>query len=164
MGIFGFGKKKQSSAPQPVQKPEPVPTNFPSNQEYIVVNGIWQVNPNYDPDAPKAKPATFDNGVYTEPVEKFLERNDDAKLFKLTGKAEEYALPQVGNRCKIEYDDEKEKYAVLCGDFVIGYLPSSAVSYAEKLGTDPNCMVSIISDIDYDMEKDRDIISVYVAG
>lgn len=162
MGLFGFGKKKQEPAPE-VKKPEPAPANYPRNQELICVNGIWQVNPNYDPDAPKAKSATVDNGVYTEPVEKFLARNDDAKLFKLTGKVEDYAMPQVGNRCKIEYDDEKEKYAVLCGGFGIGYLPSSAVSYAEKLGTDPDTMVSIIADIDYDVEKDRDIISIYIA-
>ena len=167
MGLFGFGKKKeqQPASPKVEPKPEPetVPADVTPDQQFYTVNGMWLVNPNYDPSARAAVEAKDNPGVYTEDVEKFLARNDDAKLVKLTGKPDDLASYEVGCRCHVEEDIEKEKYAVTCDGDVIGYLPSSAITYAEKHETDPECLDVIIAEVEYDYDKERDIISVYIA-
>lgn len=163
MGLFGFGKKKQDSVPvNPAPEPQPV-ISGPPHQKLIMVDGQWYNNPDYDPDAVAPESPKVVTSSYTEDVEKFLARTDDAKLVKLTGKPEDFAFYNVGSRCHVEEDFEKEKFAVTCDGAVIGYLPASAVTYAEKHETDPELLDVIIADIEYDIEKDRDIISVYIA-
>jgi hypothetical protein len=50
MGLFG--KKKQQPAPaQPEQKP--VEISGPPHMLFVMVDGQWYNNPNYDPNAPK---------------------------------------------------------------------------------------------------------------
>ena len=102
-------------------------------------------------------------GFYTNTLQKFLQKNPDAKLFKLIGKPEEFAFYSKGYRCEIEKDYETEKYNVICNKCNIGKLPASAVTYAEKHDIDPEDLDVIISSVDYDIEKDRDIISVYIS-
>ena len=168
MALFGFGKKKNQPAQQPVQKPveptPPPPVNVPNYQQFYMVNGLWQVNPNYDPTAKKPESKVKSSKAWSETVDNFLARNKDSKLFKLTGKPEDFADYEVGNRCKIEQDeDDDEKYNVICGDSFIGRLPSSAITYANKNDCPPEDLAVIIAEVDYDMEKDRDVISVYAS-
>ena len=102
-------------------------------------------------------------GFYTDTLQRFMKKNPDAKLFKLVGKPEEFAFYSKGNKCEIEKDYDSEKYQVICNECVIGKLPVSAVSYAEKHEIDPEDLDVIIGEVDYDIEKDRDIISVYIS-
>jgi len=164
MALFGLGKKKQSvQVSQSEPEHESLKIDYPKDQQLVMINGTWCANPNYDPSAISVSSHTTNSSVYSEDVNKFLDRNPDAKLFKLTGTPDDFAFYQVGNRCDIEFDDEKEKYAVLCGGDIIGYLPSSAVSWAKKRDLEPDFCVAIIAEVEYDMEKDRDVISVYIA-
>ena len=100
---------------------------------------------------------------YADLIGRYLQRNSGAKLIKLTGKPDEFACPTVGGECEVEYDYEKEKYYVSYNADMIGWLPASAIKYAEDHGLEPNEMDVIIADVDFDYEKDRDIISVYIS-
>lgn len=101
---------------------------------------------------------------YSDVIGKFLQRNRDAKLIKLTGKQDDLAFYEIGNRCEIEQDiDDPDKYNVTYDDAIIGRLPSAGVSYAEKHGCSPEDLTVIIAEIDYDIDKERDIISVYIS-
>lgn len=116
----------------------------------------------FSDDSPKME--SYSRKVWSESVENFLARNENAKLIRLTGKAEDFASYEVGNRCHIVPDeDDDERYVVLCGDDMIGRLPSSAITYAKKCECMPEDLSVIIAEIDYDIEKDRDIISVYIS-
>lgn len=101
---------------------------------------------------------------YSDVIGKFLQRNRDAKLIKLTGKQDDLAFYEIGNRCEIEQDiDDPDKYNVTYDDAIIGRLPAAGVSYAEKHGCSPEDLTVIIAEIDYDIDKERDIISVYIS-
>ena len=165
MALFGFGKKKEP-APAPKPEPKPVEISGPPDQYMILVNGQWYINPNYDRQAYKEvhKEIVTVTSFCAEDVDAFLARNSDAKLFKLTGKQDELAFYSVGSRCHVEQDDDNpDKYNVTCDQSIIGRLPAAAISYAEKLESLPEDLSVIIAKIDYDIEKDRDIISVYIA-
>lgn len=167
MALFGFGKKKH---PEPEQKKEQAPASSSANQ--------FSLSSKYSPEdlykmitspsagsSPKVTIRTGSSKIWSESIDAFLARNDDAKLVKLTGKPEDLADYQVCNRCNIEQDDEDyEKYNVLVGDFIIGRLPASAITYAEKHDVSPDSLVCIIAEVEYDIEKERDIISVYIAS
>ena len=100
---------------------------------------------------------------YSNLLEKFMKKNKEAKLVKLTGKPEEFASPEKGKKCEVEYDYEKEKYYVSLDSMMIGWLPAVALKYAESKGIEPTDLDVIIADIEYDFEKDRDIISAYIS-
>ena len=74
-------------------------------------------------------------------------------------------LENMANNDEIEaeYDDESEKYHVMCNGDSIGTLPASAIRYAEDHNISPEYLDIIIADVDYDIEKERDIISVYIS-
>ena len=123
---------------------------------------FYDSSADYSDDYPQMAPST--RKVWSESLENFLARNENAKLIKLTGKAEDFAFYEVGNRCHIVPDeDDNERYIVLCGDDMIGRLPSSAITYARKNDCEPEDLAVIVADIDYDIEKDRDVISVYIS-
>ena len=156
MGIFGFGKKNQKKEQQniqPVQKPASAESsNIPSAIEMAKIL-TESLN----------KPAPVIN-VRSEDIDHFIKRSIETKLVKLAGRPDDLADYEVGNRCDIEEDYEKDgRYNVLIGGFVIGYLPSSALSFAEKNDCDPENLDVIVAEVDYDLDKDRNIISVYVA-
>jgi hypothetical protein len=100
---------------------------------------------------------------YENVLEKYLSRNKSAKLVKLTGNPDEFASPVVGGKCEVEYDYEEEKYFVSHDASMIGWLPASASKYAEQHDISPEDLDIIIADIEYDIDKDRDIISVYIS-
>ena len=165
MALFGFGKKKEP-APAPKPEPKPVEIKGKPDQQFVIVDGQWYANPNYDPnaanEAKKDGPAI--TSFWTESVDNFLARNDNAKLVKLTGKQEDLSFYSVGSRCKVEQDiDDPDKYNVTCDGSVIGRLPAAGITYAEKYDMDPVDLAVIVAEVDYDMEKDRDIISVYIS-
>lgn len=102
---------------------------------------------------------------YRDQTKRILERFSGEKQYKLTGKPEEFAGGyQPGEACTIEADYEKDgKFQVLFDGLRIGYLPASALTYAEKNDVSPEDLKVYVADVDYDYEKDRDIISVYLS-
>ena len=167
MGLFGFGKKKEKQ-----QNIKSEQKHIDTESKWILVNGSLELNPNYiDPEPEQSTEQMMatrvsepEHKTWSEDIDHFLARNTGSKLVKLTGKPEEFSSYEVGNRCRVEEDDENDgKYNVMCGDDFIGRLPSSAVTYAEKHDCPPDDLAVIIAEIDYDFEKDRDIISVYIS-
>lgn len=109
------------------------------------------------------KPVPVSDPVdYQASIDEYLKDHPEAKRFKLAGKPDEFASASPGDPCEIEQDFETEKYQVLCGADVLGYLPSSAISLAEKYNISPLSFKTIVAEVDYDMEKSRDIFYVYV--
>ena len=102
---------------------------------------------------------------YRDQTKRILERFSGEKQYKLTGKPEEFAGGyQPGEACTIEADYEKDgKFQVLFEGLRIGYLPASALAFAEKNDVSPEDLKVYVADVDYDYEKDRDIISVYLS-
>lgn len=113
-------------------------------------------------DASASNPIIF-LAFYDNVLGNFLSRNPKARKFKLTGKPEEYAFYTVGQKCDIEKNDETDKYDVLIDGSRIGTLPASAITFASTIAADPEMLDAVIVSVDYDIEKDRDIISVYLA-
>ena len=101
---------------------------------------------------------------YNNKTERFLSKAD-AKHMKLTGKPDEFATPHIGDNCEVEYDFEKEKYIVtsLLDGSVYGYLPAAAAKYADACGINPENLQVMVSAVDYDIEKARDIITVCIS-
>ena len=62
MALFGFGKKKNQQ-PAPAPKPEPKQVSGPPHQHFILVDGQWYINPNYDPSAPKPEQPVIIGGL-----------------------------------------------------------------------------------------------------
>lgn len=90
-------------------------------------------------------------------------KNPRAKKYKLTGsmsqnKQSNIMISHVGEKCDLEYDYDKEKYLVVCGD-EIGYLPASAAKLVDKNGED-SCSV-FIAEIDTN-DSGNYYASVYV--
>ena len=56
MGLFGFGKRNKQPTPAPKQEPKQPEISGPPHQYFIMVDGQWYVNPDYDPSAPKPEP------------------------------------------------------------------------------------------------------------
>ena len=100
---------------------------------------------------------------YRDATIRFLSKHPDAKLVKLNGKPDEIAFYSKGMECEIEEDFDSEKYLVLCDGLEIGKLPASAVAYAKNHEIDPADLSVVIAEIDYDDDRDRDVISVYIA-
>lgn len=116
---------------------------------------------NYDKDGSHA---SIGLAFYQDLLAKFLKKNPGAKSYKLTGKPDDLAFDYVpGSLCSVESDfDDPEKYNVIFDGSSIGRLPASAVRYADEQGYSPEELRVIIASVDYDMEKERDIISVYL--
>lgn len=98
-------------------------------------------------------------------VYSFMRKHPDGKEdVRLVGKADEYAFAEIGQVCTVEQDmDHDQRYLVLVDDMTIGALPTIALRYAEKADKDPTELAVILTDVDYDVEKDRDIFTVYIA-
>ena len=76
MALFGFGKKKeQTPAPKPEPKKE-IKIDAPPYEYYVMVNGQWVINPNYDPSAPKP-PKIYVIGMDDDDDESEKEEEDD---------------------------------------------------------------------------------------
>lgn len=98
---------------------------------------------------------------YRDQFRHLLERHPDAKKYKLTGNRSEEMQRNIGDlkegqRLALEYDYEKEKYAVLDG-WKIGYLPASAEKIVEEYGQDDVNVFVAGTEIDDDF-----VTAVYV--
>lgn len=154
MGLFDklFGKK---AAPTPApQKPKDL-SEILSEQMGVPIY-IPSVS-DIKPDAPASDPVDSQKAI-----DEFLKDHPEAKRFKLSGKPDDFVTASAGESCEIEEDFDSEKYQVICNSDVLGYLPASAVKLAEKYNMSPLSFKVIIAEIDYDMEKSRDIFYVYV--
>lgn len=100
---------------------------------------------------------------YMDNLARFLSRNPEAKRIKLAGKPEDFVTAYAGAECNVDYDIEKDKYLVMLDGGIIGVLPASALKYASEHDTDPEDLTIYVADTEYDSDKDRDIIYVYIA-
>lgn len=80
----------------------------------------------------------FYKGEEQDELKSYLSKDPRAKMYKLTGTSSEsrqdnLLLSDVGDKCSIEYDAEKEKYLVYDGD-EIGYLPAAAAKLVDEAG------------------------------
>ena len=92
MGIFGFRKKKeQQQAPAPKQEKAPE-KKLPdmSDAANMFLNSI---------NSPGQTKPSSSQKVWSEDVDHFLARKENAKEVKLAGKQEDLASYEVGNRC-----------------------------------------------------------------
>jgi hypothetical protein len=108
--------------------------------------------------------AAFDIYFYRDELKYLLMKNPDAKLYKLTGNKNDemqmwISMLRPGQPCAVEYDLEKEKYAVLSDGTPIGYLPVAAARIVEENGED-NVKV-LVGDTELD-DSGNDIVRVYV--
>lgn len=102
---------------------------------------------------------------YRDQARRVLEQFAGEKQYKLTGKPDEFAGGyQPGDACSVEEDlDKEDKYQVIHEGTRIGYLPAAALTYAEDQGISPEDLKVYIADVEYDDERERDIIHVYLS-
>lgn len=103
----------------------------------------------------KIRITTGSGKVRLEDVNKFLGRNRDAILIKLEDAADQSMDYKPGHICSIEEDDDQ--YSVFVGKHYIGRLPDEAITFAEQVESDPDCLVAIIGKIE------QDEIYIYIA-
>ena len=99
---------------------------------------------------------------YLDLLARFQARHPNAKRVKLTGKPEETLGVEPGDPCEVDKDPEKDKYVVSCDGFSLGYLPASAVTFAEDKDLEPDDLSVIVDSVEYDTEKLRDIVFVLI--
>lgn len=100
---------------------------------------------------------------YRNEMKYMLERDPDAKQYRLTGNLsgelqENVLYCEVGQECTLEADDDKGKYGV-CADVPIGFLPAAAVKAMEEFG--PESARVFISRTETD-EEGRTIVYIYL--
>ena len=100
---------------------------------------------------------------YVDKLAQLLSKNPNAKKIKLSGKPDDLADAIVGIECDLDYDPDMDCYKVIQNDFELGFLPASALKYAEDNQLDPDELTVVVSSVDYDVNKDRDVISVYIS-
>lgn len=101
---------------------------------------------------------------YLDKIARFLSRNHNALLVKLSGRPDEDAFPSIGSDCNVELDIDKNKYIVLSNGDIIGALPAAGTKYAKENDIDPEELDVIIASVDFDYDRDREIISVYISN
>ena len=99
---------------------------------------------------------------YLDLLARFQARHPNAKRVKLTGKPEETLGVKPGDPCEVDKDPEKDKSGVSCDGFSLGYLPASAVTFAEDKDLEPDDLSVIVDSVEYDTEKLRDIVFVLI--
>ena len=99
---------------------------------------------------------------YRDALKHAKRRGAAVKEYKLTGNKsaaaqEECCCASVNDRCTIEYDYDKEKYAVHDETYSLyGYLPAAGAKFFEE--HDSNC-VAVVSNVELD-DEDRKVIYV----
>ena len=171
MGLFGFGKKKEPIGDQKKEPDQQNETEKSGFGPFYMENGIWMYNPDAKQKVAPAEPKIkvkitrgSDKSVWSESIEAFLARNDDAILVKLESSPEEKANCSTGNRCYVrEDDDHPGVYYVTCGGKIVGRLPESCIAYAKENDTRPEFLIGIIKEVEYGAQKSDDIVTVYIA-
>lgn len=99
---------------------------------------------------------------YRDALKHAKRRGAAVKEYKLTGNKsaaaqEECCYASIDDRCTIEYDYDKEKYAVHDETYSLyGYLPAAGAKFFEE--HDSNC-VAVVSNVELD-DEDRKVIYV----
>ena len=105
----------------------------------------------------KVKMSMGSEKVRLDSLEKFLGRNRDAVLVRLEGPHDPSMVYKPGHVCRIEKDDDGQKYAVFVGKHMVGYLPDEGVAFAKQVDSIPEALVSMIGKVE------EDIIFIYIA-
>lgn len=91
---------------------------------------------------------------YSDLLKRFTTHHDLIKHVTLVGKADDFVLDHApGDECSVEYDFDKEKYGVECGSDFLGFLPSSAVSFAENNNVSPDDLEVVFDSVKEDDDK-----------
>ena len=99
---------------------------------------------------------------YRDALKHAMRRSTSSKEFKLVGNKsadvqELCHYASEGDRCSIEYDYDKEKYAVYDETYTLyGYLPAAGTKYYEEC--DDSC-IAVVSNVEFD-DEDRTVIYV----
>lgn len=99
---------------------------------------------------------------YRDALKHAMRRGAAVKEYKLTGNKsaaaqEECCCAAVNDRCTIEYDYDKEKYAVHDETYLLyGYLPAAGAKFYEE--HDSNCL-AVVSNVELD-DEDRTVIYI----
>ncbi len=99
---------------------------------------------------------------YRDALKHAMRRSTSSKEFKLVGNKsanvqELCHYASKGDRCSIEYDYDKEKYAVYDETYTLyGYLPAAGTKYYEEC--DDSC-IAVVSNVELD-DEDRTVIYV----
>ena len=94
----------------------------------------------------KIRITTGPDKVRLEDVNKFLGRNRDAILVKLEDSSDPSMNFKPGHLCRIEEDEDQ--YSVFVGKHYAGKLPDEAITYAESVESDPDCLVAMIGKVE----------------
>lgn len=102
-------------------------------------------------------------GVNQDEFKSLYHRFPHSKLYRLTGSSSEdrqtnIMISNIGDKCSLEYDYDKEKYLVLSPD-ELGYLSASAAKLVDDYG-EFSCQV-FIGSIDF-TDSGKYAVSVYV--
>ena len=81
-------------------------------------------------------------------LKKWLGRNDDAILVKLCGHSDPSFQCSVGHVCRIEKCSDDPAYTVFVGNHVIGQLPDEALTFADRVDSSPEFLISIVGKIE----------------
>lgn len=100
---------------------------------------------------------------YTDMLANYLSRHPNARLYKLLGKPEDFAICLPGTVLSIDSDVESDKYYAIEAGSRVGRLPAAAVRYAKEHDIEPEELDIIVVSNEYDPDKDRDVITVYIS-
>ena len=111
----------------------------------------------------KVKMSVGPDRVRKDDLKKWLGRNSDAILVKLEGGRNDSFACSPGHVCRIEVDDDGQKYNVFVGGHMLGQLPDEALAFAERIDSSPEFMISIVGKVEHGASADLDEIYVYIA-
>ena len=122
---------------------------------------IWAMITHADEEA---HTASFELIFYRDELGYQLRKTPNAQKYRLTGNRNEEAQGNIayceeGKPCTVDFDWDKEKYAVCCDGLEIGCLPASAARIAEECGAE-NVKV-FIADLKID-DEGKTVVFVYV--
>ena len=98
-----------------------------------------------------------------EDLGKWLRINRDAILVKLEGPHDTSMKYKPGHKCRIEEDDDEQKYNVFVGKHFIGHLPEEAIAFAESIDYCPDVLIAIVGKVEPGASAEEDEIYIYVA-
>lgn len=100
---------------------------------------------------------------YRDELGRYLASHPDAKKWRLTGKAEEFADAIPGMRCEVEEDfDHEGRWLVRCEGSLLGALPAGVIRLAEAEEMDVEDLEIMAGEPETDEETGREIYYIYV--
>ena len=93
----------------------------------------------------------FSSGPQTarkEDLKKWLSRNSDAILVKLSGNPDPSWSCSAGHLCRLERYTDDPACNVFVGNHFIGQLPDEAIAFAESVDSSPELLIAIVGKVE----------------